>query len=370
MLLDGDGFEHYGTAIANMLDGVVAQTAQCALQTTIKRTGTTALWINNGTSIVATSGCSYRRPVPSGPRGTLATGFGIYWPTLPGNVDRLGVYFLDNAAAVVSCFTFATDGRVKAWRGNLAALLGTTVLPVFSTTAWQFAEFKMSRSSTVGSMALRVDGILAQWDTADGLIENVNTAGTANDYTQVKIGGNSALTFNGAANVNSFYMDDQLIWDSLGTDNNDWIGDQQLIWRPPTADHPTLPLEFVPSTGATLWPLIDESPANVADYISALAADKQAAFDFADLPSDIASVIGVIPYVYAKKLNPGPCTINLGMLSNGVIGDAQYQAVGPDIQMTTADTYWRAIMERNPDTGLPWTPAEINAAYLFLDRTA
>lgn len=369
MLLDGDGHDHYGGNIANMLNGIVAQYGTgVSLVDTKSRTGTHSMKFTtpgtfNGSHLFM------RRAIPAGTRPAVGVAFAIWFDALPTASDKIGCSFLDTDSNVVGQFTYNADGRVRVWRGAKAALLGESALPVLNAHAWNFVEFKMARSATVGSTGMRVN-----MNEVDGLmLDNVNTAGTANDYTQFRLGtipnlGDVELgtTFGYSYD---HYIDDYLVWDSLGDDNNDWIGDQELLWRVPIADHPTLPQEFVPSTGTDLWPLVDEANPSAVDYISALVADKQAAFDFDDLPSDITDIVGIIPYIFAKKLNAGPCNVNVGMLTNDIVGDAKYQAIGPDIAITTVDTFWRGVLERNPDTNLPYTPAEVNGSYLYLDRT-
>jgi hypothetical protein len=358
MLLDGDGFEHYGGNIANMLNGVIGSHNGCSLDAVLFRTGTHSVKVPG----VNVSSVGINRPVPGGAKPLLGCAFALYMPALPGLANWKGFGFKDIFGTTIASFGIQPSGAVTVHRGTVSTgtLLGTSTLPIITANAWNFIEFKIGRSATVGSTGMRVNMV-----EVDGLmLNNVNTLGGAGDLAQTYIGDFNA----GGSNAGTWNFDDYLVWDSLGADNNNWVGDQQLIWRPPTADHPTLPLEFVPSTGATLWDLIDEANPSAADYIRALVTNKQAGFDFANLPADISAVIGIIPYIFAKKLNPGPCSVNLGMLTNGVVGDAIWQATTPDIAITTVDTFWRAVIERNPDTLLPYTPAEVNGSYLYLDR--
>lgn len=369
MLLDGDGFDHYGGLIANNLLGIATYGPGATISTAQVRTGTHSLKIGNPGGFNNNGDLYYRRPIPAGARTVVGNSTGLWMVSLPPQSDKLGIFFLDTNANVIACFTFNTDGRVNAWRGDRAVFLGQSVLPVLTVGTWLWFEAKCGVSSTVGSMAMRIDHALVEWTggtSSGGLLENVNTNGTGNLITQMRLGKISeAGTI--TTTVWDTYWDDWLIWDTLGDDNNDWIDDNQLFWRVPTADHPTIN-DFTPNAGVTNWDKIDEASPSAADYMRSLVGDTQYAAEFADLPTDISDVIGIIPYLFAKKLNPGACTVNLGMLTSGFLGNGQYQASGPDIQITTTDTFWRAVLERNPATSLPYTRLEVDSSYLHLDR--
>jgi hypothetical protein len=371
MLLDGDGFEHYGATIANMLNGINAITNAVTISATKPRTGTYGLRFAPASGTTSNSWSYVRRVVPSGSRNVLSVGYAIWLDTMFPVTNGMGCTFQDTNGDAVSHFGINSDGRINAYRGT-TTLLGTTVLPALVTSAWNFVEFKAARSSTVGSMAMRVNGNLMEWEggvSSGGLLENVNTAGTANDYTAIRIGSRQNLGVNDYAPASSWlhYVDDYLVWDSLGDDNNDWVGDRQLLWRPPTADHPTI-ADFVPSTGTDLFAMIDEDNPSAADYIRAQLADTQAAFEYADLPDDAVDIAGIIAYVFGKKLNAGPCSVELGMLTDGIIGTGLWNATTPTIPLTTVDTFWRGIIERNPSTNLPYTPSEVDDSYFHIDR--
>ncbi len=359
MILDGDGFDHYGGTIGNMLTyGVnAAHGTSPSLSTARFRTGTHSLRLPSASGL---DSHYVRRAIPAPARAVIGVGFALWMDTLPSQSTMRGVAFMDVNAAVIASFDLKTDGRVGVHRGDYSSTqLGLSTLPVLSAGAWNFVEFKIGRHASTGITGMRVNN-----EEVDGLmLTGQNTAGTANDITQIRWGDRTSET------SCICYIDDYIVWDTFGDYNNDWVGDQQLLWRPPTADHATI-AEFTPDSGTTLWDRIDESNPSAADYMRALVPDKQAAFEFADVPSDISDIAGTIQYDLSKKLNPGTCTLRTGMLNSGLVGFGQYQATTPDVQMTTTDTYHRTVVEENPATGLPFTPAEINASYLYMDRTA
>jgi hypothetical protein len=352
MIRDGDGFDHYGGSIANMLNGIIAASDDFTVVTTNPRTGTHSLLQQaSGNDAIF-----HRRVIPGLASPVIGVGWGIYPVTLPSASNNRYVSFRDTNNAAIATFFWNTDGRVRAYRGTTTALLGTSLLPTITAETYKYCEFKLARSATVGSMAMRVNEELVVWDTVDGLIENVNTAGTANDITQIQIGGDGCL----------MYWDDYLCWDALGDYNNDWVGDQQLNLRMPTADHAMNAAGgWVGNVAGTLYDKIDETTPSAADYMRALLSGAEAAFEYSDIPADITNVIAAIPYVFAKKLNAGPSSLQLGMMKDGFVNFG-----GSTITMSTVDTYYRSIVETNPATDLPFTPAEINDAYLHVLRAA
>ena len=361
MLLDGDGFDHYGGNIAITLNGITAQYGNATITNAQVRTGTHCLAINANLANGLVRDNYYRRVVPQGARNVLGTAFGLYLPNLPNTSDLWGFQFRDIDNNAIVTYSIATTGHIKTYRGSSSSgtLLGVSDLPMLVPEAWNWCEFKAGRSATVGFSKMRVNGVL-------GLnVENVNTNATGNDFTQYVIGGTvNNNTQAGGVGVPMF-CDDLFVWDSLGDYNNDWLGDRQAIYRAPTADHGAI-ADFLPSTGADLYPLIDEVNVNEADYIRSLLNGDAAAFEKAALPADITGIAGIIPYLYGKKLNAGPCSVQLGALSGGLIGYG-----GSTIPITTTPTFWRPNpIEVDPATDLPFEPAAVDAAYLHINRVA
>ena len=118
------------------------------------------------------------------------------------------------------------------------------------------------------------------------------------------------------------------------------------------------------STGSTGFNLIDEAGPDDADYVQAANPPPAAStFTLSDLPADVTSVRGLISLVRAKKTDGGDGNLQVSLQSNSV------DDLGADRPITTADTYWWDVSELSPDTGVAWTPAEVDAAKIKIDRT-
>jgi hypothetical protein len=87
-------------------------------------------------------------------------------------------------------------------------------------------------------------------------------------------------------------------------------------------------------------------------------------FFMSNLPPDVTSVRGLISIVRARKVDGGDGNLQVSMTPNGT-----NYALGLDRPMTTAATYWSDISQLSPVTSAPWTPTEVDAVRLRLNRT-
>ena len=109
--------------------------------------------------------------------------------------------------------------------------------------------------------------------------------------------------------------------------------------------------------------MIDEQDPNDADFISAGdPPPSPAVFTVSNLPPDIVGVKALIPVVRARKIDGGDGNIQVGL--TGTATD-----LGADRPITTAFTYFWDVSELSPDTAAAWTPVEVDAVKLQIDRT-
>jgi hypothetical protein len=100
-------------------------------------------------------------------------------------------------------------------------------------------------------------------------------------------------------------------------------------------------------------------------YISAADPPPDPAqFSLTNLPLDVTSVRGLIAITRSWKTDGGDCQIQVGLSPDNVNWTA-----GTDRPMTTSATYYYDVSHVSPDTLAPWTPAEVDAANIRIDRT-
>jgi hypothetical protein len=360
-----DGFRRYGGVKARMLEGKAwAQVdGNWNLATANPRTGTHHLRLTDGLS-----SCEARR-VFGAPKTIVQVGMAVWFdelpniePTIGGGVDGFYLGRLCDAANGSQVFIYVgTDGGLVAYRsgpfiGNFfdCTLLGRSN-PCIVAGAYQHVEIKaVAGNGTAGALEVRVDEVTRLNRTG---IDTVFTANT--EFSQIGIGRLSGTCFAGGGNVD---LADVFANDSLGSSNNDFIGDHKSFCQMANAD--TARADFTPSTGASQYGVIDETPPNDADYLDLAASTGRTDVGFEDLPGNATAVAVARPFVRAKKNDAGTATIKPGIRSGSSVGQGAAQPV------TTGFAYYDEAIEVDPATGVPFTPAGLNASFEVIERAS
>lgn len=147
-------------------------------------------------------------------------------------------------------------------------------------------------------------------------------------------------------------MDDLVI-----RDDDDPIPDCRSYPLRPNADGAHL--DWVPSTGATNFGVIDEVAMSTADYISASTPGDYSLIGLQDLPYVPDAIYGVAARGLAAKSDAASRAMYLGLeLASSTIEDGTLLALSTD----PAPVRWQ--LEANPDTAVAWTAAEVNGLQL------
>lgn len=163
-----------------------------------------------------------------------------------------------------------------------------------------------------------------------------------------------------------FYMAD-----NRGTINNDFLGDVLIVPTLPTED---VSVEFTPSAGGDNFAMVDDpQPAGPDEDSTINSTDVLGATDLfrGDGTGFLTGyrVLGIQGVVRAKKLDSGYA------LLESVIGSGAPLVTANGKQHFLATSYrnYPHVFELNPDTGLPFTISEANAAvfgYHLVDPNA
>ena len=258
--------------------------------------------------------------------------------------------FKNSAAANHIVIVADINGYIRVLRD--ATEIGASASPSVVPGAWQHIEAKALISDTVGTVEVRVEGVVAVnitgADTRNGGVDaNVYSVGTSYDSNPSSV---------------PFYIKDWILWNGSGTQNNDFLGSIS-VYELLTSSDVTFP--WAASTGTTGWNLLDESPPNDdTDYIYAVdPAPAASKFGLTNLPADVTTVKGLYAVVRSKKTDGGDGSLQVGMVSGASTG------LGSDRPITTAYTYWTDMFEVDPATAAAWLPSAVDAAQIQLDRT-
>lgn len=297
-----------------------------------------------------------RKALPAD-KSTLGGFVRLWMATLPTNNGSAPfLRFASSANTSNVLITVSTIGELIAYRGDMPSSVGRTLLGsstgVLVANAWNHIEWKIVFHASAGSIEIRVNGVVALSLTSQNTL--VNGTGASN----INLGCGNYVN---GIDWPTTYFRDFVLWDTSGSYNNDFFGPCQVLRRTVNSD---ISFNWTPSTGTTGYTLIDEVGPNDADYISAdVTQTTQSEFGIENLAADVTSVRGFLLIGRMKASDGGDCKVQMGVKSNGD------QGLGTDRQITTAYTYWWDVVETSPDTGVPFTPTEFNAATFTIDRT-
>lgn len=279
----------------------------------------------------------------------------LYWSALSSTLaDGPLIRFADNSN-VSNIFLQVTPlGAIRVYRGvfnnGYPTQIGETGVCITAGT-WHHLEWKITFDNSAGSVELFVDG------RSKLTLTGTDTVHSAANCQNVSLGTANFAT-GGGGNV---YYKDFVLWDTGGSDDNDFFGPCEVGYYQPDAD---VSFNWQASTGTTGFNLMDESPPVDTDYAFAEVTDTTTSeFSLPDLPPEVTSVRGMMLMGRFSKSDGGDCDTQMGVKSNG---DA---AVGIEHPVATDFTYYTDIVENNPDTGAHFTPIEFNSATITVDRT-
>lgn len=352
MLRFMDGADHYGGNVALLTQGVYAAATGITLSTVNPRTGVYNFRLNPLT------GDRGLRKVFGADLEEAGVAYAFSIPTLPTDSTTLILAgFADNAYEVQASIVLSSTGQILLYRGKpgiVTPVLLAASLPVVVANSYQHFEAFFVCSDTIGACEVRINGVT---------VLNVNALDTAaaasNVIAQVKVGLFDNDWLNAPAHME---IDDLFIWDTTGTANTDFIGDKKVYTTYPDADRPAQ--DWVPSTGAQGWPMLDNvPPLDGTEYISADNPGLTSAFGLSDLPPEVVAIAGIMIATRAIKTDAGNAKIQLSVDSNSALD------TGVEHALSMAWSYYFDVFEVDPDTSAPWALAAFNLAGIELERT-
>lgn len=358
-----DGLGRYGGTKSYMLNGSSGQAwaemdNAFALTTANPRTGTHCLRETDGTL----SSTQKARRIFGDQLTEVFFGYAIYCEALPSEdpgVSGEGNFlarFLDQSNNTQITLYLGTDGRLALYRGTGAGTLLGQSDPIIGAGAYQHIEiYAKAGNGTDGAFEVRVDEVTKL------NLTGIDTVSSANvEFSQVSFGhDNLGASMAGYIDRADFFVNDT-VSDGSGCDT--WIGDVKSGVLMVNAD--TAQADFTKSSGTVGYSLLNEKPPVDSSYIETASSTAESDFGIEDGPASLSEILTCRPFVRALKDDAGTCTIAPSMISNAV------KATVSDQPLTTAAAYYDSNVPVNPDTGVPWTPSELNAAYHVVERTA
>jgi hypothetical protein len=333
-----DGFDSYATAdILKRWSSQLTYSSTPSIVSGGRNGGNRMLFATSGASGLQTPNVVLTFPS----RETLIVGF-FYGFTASGGVpaSRNILNFRSSATAQGTLGLFA-DGRVYLTNsaGTVVATSAASVPEGLGTGAYIEAKITFGDA---GAFELRVNGATEGSGTSD--FKNGAAPASADN---IRIGHLSTNT-NCASRIDDFYL-----CDTLGSVNNDFLGDCRVdTIRPNGAGNYT---QFTPSAGAN-WEAVDDGTPNTTDYVDSTTVGHRDSYAMGNLaPLNDTTVYAVQTLVAVNKDNSGFRQVRPFVRSGGVDGDGGIATLG------TSQTYARHIHDLNPNGDVAWTEGAVNA---------
>lgn len=322
-----DGAEGWGDA--TYAARAYQDTANVAVTTPRVSPGLRAFTLNGG-----------RMQTPSlGVQNTWIVGMGIRMATV---ITGMVKFF--SGGSEQCRFEVENSGGLPRWRLRRGATVVATS-PTFALNQWFYFEFKVDVLTSGATYELRQNEV------------NILSGSGAN---LANTGANGADSIGWGYHTGTLLFDDIYILDSTGAaPQNTFLGDVVAVHVLPAAEgHQN---DFTPSTGTNNAANVDdpETAASGADYNSSDTNAQEDYYTFADMP---ATGLGTI---YGIRISGSWAMASTGSRV------ARYRYYNGSTEFTLGNNVSAAstgivelpqISETNPNTGVAWTKAEIDAA--------
>lgn len=337
-----DGYEQYGTSIANLPRFYVANGGWTQMVT--GRDGGTGKAVR----LYASIGVDGYLTVPMDNLSEFYTGVAYYCEEINQNLnDAEWWQFRDNTTIHLS-LTLTADGQLQVYRGPVYSnLLATSGAKRLRQDIWYYIEchFQIADSTTV-ECQVRVNEEV--WIT---IPLGTDTRNGANAYC-------TNMQFNANGSQTGFYIDDLYLCDTTGPYNTSFLGDMRVVPAFPNGNGDYS--DFIGKDGDSTdnYLQVDETTPDLdTSYVQSSTLNQKDNYNFDDLVVTPIEIFGAVVYVLATKTDSG-----------SRIGRHLYtSAAGTDVEGSDfyasqgAWQYFTQVWERHPVNKFEWTETTINA---------
>ena len=356
-LLWADGFDHYltgATGRTNMLAGSWAEVFSGHTPETTKP--------RNSICSLACTGAGNSRRVFGSDLSAVGVGGAFWVTTLPTQASKTYYFSLQDSGNVTQVALVAgTTGTLELRLGSITGTVLATSAVCITAGAWHHVE--MFWESATGASGVNADGtVIVKVDEATviSLVGNVDNVSTANLHaSQVYIFGNSPV-----GGATGMYLDDVFAWDTTTSENNDFLGDKDILPYYTDADGATV--EWTPSSGTDHYEMVNYSasePDGDTSYLQAGVNGDVEELEVETIPASIQNIVAAVMFNVAKKTDAAACAFTPALISNAAVGS------GSAHTLTEGYVYYYDPIALDPDTSTAWTAATLGAAQVRLTRT-
>lgn len=272
---------------------------------------------------------------------------------LPTDTQFAGLEFLTNTDASpttqLSLQVERVDNFVYRWvlkRGNLLSSTTIATSSNFWANKWYYFEIKVKVDPSAGTYELRQDG------------SNIMSGSGVNTAASGDAGMDSVCIhmYSEFSGIVFHYLDDMYILDTLGTYNNDFLGDCHVAGIYPNGDGDVL--QWEPSLGGNHYVEVDETTVvSDADKVTADAVDEKDLWNYEDLSTILDNIRGVqISTVHAMQTSGSRTFVHtMRDISNNDNDGSKTFTSDNGVYSTATE-----IVEKEPQGGSDWSKSDLD----------
>lgn len=281
---------------------------------------------------------------------TCVLGAAIFIPkdvgAIPGSKYGFGFYDGEGGTGNQMTLTFEETGIIRLYRGGIGGtLVATTAAGTFNLDQWFWLEIKVKIHNTSGLLEVRVNTVTKISFIGDTRV-GTPLLGAAYGWDSLHW---ATETFNGPI-INT---DDMYLLDDTGTENTDYLGNVRVNTQFAISNGDTI--DFSVFGVGSNWQAVIGTALTDSQYVYAGTVGDEDLYDMD--PNVTAQNIFGIQVRGAYRQDDSTQMVARNIIKTG--GTVFEGAT--DHYLSGSYTYYREIWELNPDTGVGWTSAELNA---------
>ena len=286
------------------------------------------------------------------PRQTVILAFAASFARDGSPVNQAFITLYDPTGTQIVIAIDFVEGRYRCYRGWFDVEITQSAVDFAAVAKEQYHwfELKVTIDATGGAVELRRNGAVL-------LTFSGNTKGApTGDITRVQL---RSMNQNSKNRID-VWLDDIVIADDLGGQNDDFLGDLRISTLVPTAD--TAQKDWTPSSGSDNFSRVAEVPPDDdTTYVASATPGDRDLYAMAPLGTTPLAIKGLQQTAVARKDDAGERALALVLKSGATV------LVAPPTILGSSYAFTEAIHEQDPATGAPWTAAAVDAVQAGLE---
>jgi hypothetical protein len=249
-----------------------------------------------------------------------------------------------SGSTVVGMISFNPfDQKISVHKGNRTVTFGTSTSQLLYNQ-WYYIEVHIKLHATDGIIQLRIDG-------ETQFIFSGSTTPSATSVSLFYFVSEYIDSYHGSTR---YYVDDIVINDTSGSNNNSWPNGSKIVLLFPTGKGSST--QWEKTAHLDNYENVDNYPTlDPTDYLLTNVNERLDLYMLNDLPSDAFSVASARIDAWALKNSGSDLMLNVALRTGGVT----FLSGDNELGVSYALVQW--LHQMNPGTSINWTVSDINA---------